>query len=82
MKNMFSPREQRLIKILGKNAMTIAELTEFYFMDELCMSLEANNNIAGSIRRIVAKCEKNKLKWTIKSKGGGRQGKTVWRGKR
>lgn len=78
---LFSEHERLVLKILGRRKLTIQELADtFYHSQEA--ELVSRNYVAGIIRRIEAKCEKEQLKWTILGKGSGRGGRTVWRGKR
>lgn len=78
---LFSEHEKLVLEILGRRKMTVQEISDtFYHSREV--PLADRNYVAGIIRRIEAKCEKDKLDWTVLSKGSGRGGKTVWRGKR
>lgn len=78
---LFSEHENMILKILGRRKMSIQEISDsFYHSREV--PLASRNYVALVIRRIEAKCEKDKLSWTIRGKGIGRGGKTVWRGKR
>lgn len=78
---LFSEHEKLILEILGRRKLTVQEISDtFYHSQEV--PLASRNYVALIIRRIGAKCEKAKLKWTIHSKGLGRGGKTVWRGKR
>ena len=81
MKSQFSPTEQKIIKILGKKEMTIAEITDVVHDTEY-RPLNANNRISSAIRRINQKCIFYKLGWWIDGVGAGRAGRTVWRSKR
>lgn len=81
MKLGFSEHEQMILHILGRSKMTIEEIAlEFYHSRDL--PLEPRNYVAQVVRRIDRKCDKLKLGWTLKGKGGGRGGRTIWRGKR
>lgn len=78
---LFSEHERMVLKIMGRRKLTIQEISDtFYHSQEV--PLASRNYVALIIRRIEAKCVKEKLPWTIQSKGLGRGGKTVWRGKR
>jgi hypothetical protein len=81
MKNMFSPTEMKVLKILGRKKMTISEITT-----KLCgkhkKSINAGNIVAYFIRRINMKCKFHKLDWFLNGKGAGRLGRTVWRSKK
>lgn len=79
MKDIFSPTEAKILKLLGKRKLTITELTEKFHDGH--PPAEANNNIAAAVRRIRLKTVVHDLNWTIKSFGMGRAGKTVWRDK-
>lgn len=76
--NVFSPREQEILKVLGRKKMSITEI-----VDELNLDLfDANNVIAGAVRRINKKCETKKLSWFLNGEGSGRNGRTIWKEKR
>jgi hypothetical protein len=80
---MFSEHEKIILKHIGRKKVTVHELTcKFYGWSETTSQLSEQNYVAGVIRRINAKCRKEQLKWSLLSKGVGRGGKTVWRGKR
>jgi hypothetical protein len=74
---MFSPRETKILKLLGKKKLSIRVLSEKYYEDEAC-PINPGNLIAGAISRINAKCTYNKLDWFIQGEGLGRGGKIVW----
>ena len=68
---MFSVREEKILKILGRRKMTYQEIAEKLFDDD--KPLDAEIAVGNSIRRIMKKCE-DKLS---KKKINGRL--TVWR---
>lgn len=76
---MFSDQEQKIIKIIGNREMSIGEVTKWFYDNDI--PFEGNNRVAAIIRRIRAKCEINKLNWTIEGEGVGRNGKVVWKEK-
>lgn len=77
----FSEHENLVLHVLGKRRMTVQEISEeFYHSQEL--PLESRNYVAMVIRRIVRKCDKFKLNWTLEGKGGGRGGRSIWRSER
>lgn len=77
----FSEHEKMILKVLGRRKMSIQELSDcFYHSQEV--ELPERNYVAGVIRRINAKCEREKLPWTLLGKGAGRGGRKIWRGKR
>lgn len=81
MLSLFSEHEKLILKILGRRKLTIQEISDsFYHSREV--PLTSRNYVAGIIRRIEAKCEQQKLGWTIHARGTGRGGRTVWRAKR
>ncbi len=75
MENVFSDTEQKVLKILGRRKMTIAQLAEKIKPD----LVDPNNYLAGVVRRITRKCEHYHMTWTLKGKGAGRHGRTIWR---
>lgn len=78
---MFSTHEKLLLKALGRRKMSIKELSQTFYHSRQ-VELPERNYVAVIVRRIAAKCEKEKLSWTLLGKGSGFHGKTVWRGKR
>ncbi len=78
---MFSPTETKIIEIIGKKKMTIAEITD-ELHDTEYRPLNANNRVSSAIRRINDKCIHYKLKWELNGEGLGRHGRTVWKSKR
>lgn len=75
--NLFGENEMKVIEILDKyESLTIKELTKLFYKDD--RPYRANNRVAGFVRQIAEKCEFFDLDWTIKGKGGGRAGRTVW----
>jgi len=75
---MFSNHEKAVIKILGRKEMSIANISQVFYKDEV-RPLNGENYIAGVVRRIESKCEYNGLDWTIMGMGSGRAGRTVWK---
>ena len=78
---LFSEHEKMVLQILGRKKMTVQEISDTFY-HSLEVPLAERNYVANIVRRISAKCEKMKLKWTLVGKGGGRGGRTVWRDKR
>jgi len=62
MKNHFSNRENKIIKILARKKMTIEEVSEKLFDDK---PFDYKIAISNSICRIIKKCEYHKLKFTF-----------------
>lgn len=77
---MFSDSEKKLIKLINKKPITIAELTSKYYGDD--QPFEASKRIAGLVNRITAKLKDSDVDWDLESQGGGRGGKSVWKVKR
>ena len=80
MMDVFSESETKLLKLLGRKKLEIAELTDLFYEGEDVF--DANNKVAGIIRRINKKCELYKLNWELAGQGTGRAGRTVWKEKR
>lgn len=76
---MFSQTEERVIGLIGKKELSIAQLTKKFHKGN--PPYGANNVMALTVRRIKAKCKINKLDWTLAGEGGGRAGRTVWKTK-
>lgn len=82
MQQLFSTHESMLLKRLGRRKMSIQDLSDKFYGGVAQTDLAQRNYVAGITRRIKAKCEKKKLKWTLLDQGTGRGGKIIWRGKR
>lgn len=74
---MFSEKEEELLKFIKKKPITIAELVKKMYGED--PPFEANKIIAAMVNRIVGKINYNGGAFTVKSWGGGRAGKAVWR---
>lgn len=81
MTDVFSPTEERILKILGQKKMSINEIAS-KFLEGREVFLSDQNGVAGAVRRINEKCEKHKLPWFLNGMGSGRGGKVVWKDKR
>lgn len=77
-RTIFSSSEQKLLNILERKKMTIAQLSQEFYKDQE-EPLNAVISIASTIRRINKKCAFYNKTWTIAGKGAGRGGRTVWR---
>jgi len=77
---MFSPTEEKIIKILGRKKQTITELTTMYYRGKK-KPVNANSLVSGAIIHINKKCKYHKLAWFVNGYGLGRGGKTVWKDK-
>lgn len=75
---MFSPIEERVLKLLGKTEATISELAKDYFKGRK-KPYDPNAVISSAVLRINRKCKYYRLDWFINSYGLGRSGKTVWK---
>lgn len=72
---MFSPTEERVLKILGKRRMSLTDIAHRF--NDQCY--DKNARAASAIRRINKKCRYHKLDWFINGYGVGRGGRTVWK---
>lgn len=73
---MFSPRETEILKLLGRRRMTYNNIALELFPHPI--PIDAEISVGNSIRRIIKKCEAEKLKFQIvKKKINGYM--TVWR---
>jgi len=79
---IFSLSEQIVLKILGQKKMTIAEITDQFYIDPKESPIEPNNYVASVVRKIGKKCDYYKLPWKISGKGSGRHGRMVWKERR
>ena len=80
MKQILSPTELKVMKILGRKKMTIAEITKELYKRRK-RPFRVHNTIATCVNRITEKTEFYDLNWTLESKKLGRS-KVVWREKR
>lgn len=78
---MFSPTENKILKLINKKKIKISELVEVFYQ-ESDRPINPGNAISGAILRINKKCTFNDLDWFIEGEGLGRHGKTVWKEKR
>jgi hypothetical protein len=63
---MFSPREELILKVLGKKKLTLREIVTEMFADKPREKpFDAEISIGNSIRRIIEKCEFHKIEWTL-----------------
>lgn len=76
MKNIFSPLENEILKILGKKHLTIVAITKEVYNRP---TMNSANVVASAIRRINLKCELHETSWFINGSGTGRAGRTVWK---
>lgn len=60
---MFSEREDKIIKIIGKKTLSFGEITQQLFKDGIPM--DANIKVNNCIRRIVTKCDFYDVDWTL-----------------
>jgi hypothetical protein len=63
---MFSPRENRVIKIVGNKKTTVKKIVEELFKDgEISKPFDAQISVANTIRRIIEKCDYHKCDWNL-----------------
>lgn len=74
---LFSPTENKILKILGKKKTTVKKIADDFFKGTK-PPLNPNNVVSGAIIHINKKCQYHKLNWFINGVGLGRGGKTVW----
>lgn len=77
-RSTFSRSEQKVLEILGRRKMTIAEITDKFYDGEV-RPLNDIIYVASVIRRINRKCNYYGKTWTLTGEGAGRAGRTVWR---
>ena len=61
---MFSEREKKIIKTLGRRKMTLEKITIGVFKNDW-IPFDATISIGNSVRRIIKKCSHHNLKWTL-----------------
>lgn len=62
--SVFSEREQKIVDIIGRRKITIAEITEELIrVGEL--PFDGRILVSNSVRRIVDKCKYYRLEWTL-----------------
>lgn len=74
----FSPTESKMLKILGKKKMSIAEISEKMYEGIAKKPMNASIIVSGLISRINKKTEYFDLNWFLDGEGQGRAGRTVW----
>lgn len=68
---MFSEREEAILKIIGRKKMTLQVIADELF--DYDRPLDPEITVGNTIRRIIKKCEYNKLDWTlIRKRIGGK----------
>lgn len=77
-KSTFSRSEQKVLEIIGRRKMTIAEITDKFYDGEE-RPLNDIIYVASVIRRINRKCTYYGKTWSLTGEGAGRAGRTVWR---
>lgn len=70
---MFSEREEQIIKIIGKKALTLQNIASKLYGGPY-IPMDAVITVGNSVRRIIKKCEHNKLKWTLVKHNTGVRG--------
>lgn len=78
---MFSPTEQKIIKLIANRKIKISELADSFYEDG-DEPINPGNAVSGAILRINKKCVFHDLNWYIEGEGLGRHGKKVWKKKR
>jgi len=69
--NIWSNREQKILKIIGKKELTLEQISSKLFKDD--KPFEDDITIANSIRRIIKKCKHHDLNWTLTKSRDGRK---------
>lgn len=68
---MFSERELAILKIIGRKKVTLQVIVNELFDGK--RPLDPEITVGNTVRRIIKKCEYNKLDWTlIRNKMGGK----------
>ncbi len=80
-RKLFSDTENQVIKMVGKEKLTIQQITERLYGGRT-RPFNAQNYVAFVVRQITKKCDYHKLDWTLEGEGIGRGGRTVHRTKR
>lgn len=75
---MFSKREEEILKIIGRKKITIKVICEELFVHTHPSErpFDAEISVGNSVRRIIEKCDYNRLNWTL-SKGKMKGGKLL-----
>lgn len=76
-KQVFSEREEKIIKIIGRRKTTITEITKEFYGRKIPENGAVM--VASSLRQIAAKAKRKRLDWRLEGEGRGRKGRTVWR---
>ena len=62
---MFSPREELILKVIGRKKVTIEYITNELYGDRYKRPFNSKIGVTNTIRIIIAKCEYNDLDWTL-----------------
>lgn len=62
---MFSEREIKIIRIIGKKKLTIEDVSSELFKGDKNTPFDANITVSNSIRRIINKCAFYSSHWTL-----------------
>lgn len=62
---MFSERELKVIKAVGKKKSTLQDIANEVFKDEYKFPFDAAISVGNTIRRIIKKCEYHGEDWTF-----------------
>lgn len=65
--DIFSERENEIIKIIGKGSRTLQQISKSLFQDERA-PFDPEITVGNSVRRIIKKCEHHQLAWTLTKK--------------
>lgn len=62
---MFSEREQQVIKIVGTRKLTLHDISLELFKGSRDKPFDTEISVANTVRRIIKKCSHYKLKWIL-----------------
>lgn len=62
---MFSNREDKIIKIIGKKQLSINDITTELFKGDINAPFDTHIVVSNSIRRVIKKCAHYHLDWTL-----------------
>lgn len=76
--SFFSATENKMLKILGKKKMSIAEISDKMYEGVPKKPMNAGIIVSGLISRINKKVKFYELNWHLDGLGQGRAGRTIW----
>lgn len=62
---MLTEREEKILEVIGKKKLTFDEISQEVFKNNKDIPFDPTVTINNSVNRIIKKCERYKLSWTL-----------------